>query len=635
VHTGDIVAIKRLNLSSIKPEKRHQVMREVELLEHLTGNEHIVKYLGTIQDNVNELNIVLEYVEGGSLHEIMHKFGVFPESLAKVYIRQILEGLAYLHSQDVLHRDIKGANILITKTGICKLADFGTSIMLDVVTKHYSCVGTPYWMAPEVLDMSGATQAVDIWSLGCTLIELLTGKPPYFDLGPMAAMFRISEDAHPPIPENITEQLEHFLHCCLQKDPELRCSAKELLLHPWLAANERSTRDRAPTILEAESVLQQHNTRSAITTGINFYEDALIIGQSYREANIHQILAQLDGVGDPPNILQAAFEEIEERRNEADKRTEMALVAATEAAEKGEVEEKEEHRELRLVMEEMELLREENKLLLSTATELRLQVGMVLSEKKKVIALAKKLEKRADEAIVVRKNAVAELQSFKDKLEKSTEDPEILALRQRDLKLRAGIEHVCNLTTVENLTTSLYKDLSVANIRADALEGWMNIVIGKSAQAFKEKSRKRCMSLLRNNFLFYYQHDTSESPLGVIRVEQYTVVDVSDAKEQEKDAKLREELGQKTIVEREVMRWLSGSEDTEPTKGKKKKKNKRYSSRDVITKKREKESTRGRFKIMLESASEAIELGFDSGNSKSMWMKALASPRMWHEDFSG
>lgn len=113
---------------------------------------------------------------------------------------QVLHGLHYLHEQGVIHRDIKGANILTTKEGVVKLADFG--VATKAAGLHESAVvGTPYWMAPEVIELSGATTASDIWSLGCTVIELLDGKPPYHKLQPMPALFRIVNDDHPPLPE--------------------------------------------------------------------------------------------------------------------------------------------------------------------------------------------------------------------------------------------------------------------------------------------------------------------------------------------------------------------------------------------------------------------------------------------------
>lgn len=112
---------------------------------------------------------------------------------------QVLQGLLYLHEQGVIHRDIKGANILTTKEGLVKLADFGVATKASGLDQS-SVVGTPYWMAPEVIELSGAVTASDIWSLGCTVIELIEGRPPYHKLQPMQALFRIVNDEHPPIP---------------------------------------------------------------------------------------------------------------------------------------------------------------------------------------------------------------------------------------------------------------------------------------------------------------------------------------------------------------------------------------------------------------------------------------------------
>lgn len=119
---------------------------------------------------------------------------------------QVLLGLQYLHDQGVIHRDIKGANILTTKDGTVKLADFGvsTSTLAGGQDKEAQVVGTPYWMAPEIIQLSGASSASDIWSVGCTVIELLQGKPPYHNLAAMPALFAIVNDDHPPLPEGIS-----------------------------------------------------------------------------------------------------------------------------------------------------------------------------------------------------------------------------------------------------------------------------------------------------------------------------------------------------------------------------------------------------------------------------------------------
>ncbi|KAL8682760.1 MAG: hypothetical protein Q9186_001182 [Xanthomendoza sp. 1 TL-2023] len=152
---------------------------------------------------------------------------------------QVLHGLLYLHEQGVIHRDIKGANILNNKQGLVKLADFGVATRTTTLHES-SVVGTPYWMAPEVIELSGATTASDIWSLGCTVIELLDGKPPYHKLQPMHALFRIVNDDHPPLPEGASPVVRDFLMQCFQKDPNLRVSARKLLKHPWIVNARRS-----------------------------------------------------------------------------------------------------------------------------------------------------------------------------------------------------------------------------------------------------------------------------------------------------------------------------------------------------------------------------------------------------------
>jgi len=130
-----------------------------------------------------------------------------------VYIAQVLEGLVYLHEQGVIHRDIKGANILTTKEGLVKLADFGVATKLNEADFNtHSVVGTPYWMAPEVIELSGVCAASDIWSVGCTIIELLTCVPPYYDLQPMPALYRIVQ-VFPSFYEFVLSQLNFGFFC--------------------------------------------------------------------------------------------------------------------------------------------------------------------------------------------------------------------------------------------------------------------------------------------------------------------------------------------------------------------------------------------------------------------------------------
>jgi len=226
--TGQHVAVKQVSLERLKPADISSIMTEVELLKSL-NHENVVRYLGSFQTR-HHLYIVMELVEAGSLSSIIKNahFGPFPESLVAVYIDQVLRGLVYLHTQGVVHRDVKGANILTTREGLVKLADFGvaarmgednmnTSKCEDVDGDHEQPAGTPYWMAPEVIELKTVTTASDIWSVGCLAIELLTGQPPYFDLQPLSAMYNIVQEPHPALPPSASDMMRDFLLSCFSK----------------------------------------------------------------------------------------------------------------------------------------------------------------------------------------------------------------------------------------------------------------------------------------------------------------------------------------------------------------------------------------------------------------------------------
>jgi len=226
------VAIKQIDLYSISNENISSIEGEINLLKNL-DHLNIVKYIECIRTKTH-INLVLEYVENGSLHQMVKQSGKMGEHLVFIFVKQILEGLAYLHNQGIIHRDIKGANLLLTKNGVVKLADFGYSILNDK-NKVNSIVGTACFMAPEVIEQKGnISPKCDIWSLGSTIVQLLTTRPPYYEFEPMAAMFRIVTDDCPPLPTGISDHLKNFLLKCFTKDPAKRPSAKELLQHPWI-----------------------------------------------------------------------------------------------------------------------------------------------------------------------------------------------------------------------------------------------------------------------------------------------------------------------------------------------------------------------------------------------------------------
>ncbi|CAN0143981.1 unnamed protein product, partial [Scytosiphon promiscuus] len=187
----------------------------------------------------DHLNIFLEYMEGGSLKRLLEREGPMSEGQAAAITKRILAGLAYLHSNDIAHRDIKGANVLLSKTGAVKLADFGTSKPLDQESIKSGLKGTPNWMAPEVIRdevARGAWPQADVWSVGCTVVEMLTGKVPWPDKQTaMAAMYKISEGGKPPLNRYVSQEAASFMAACMATDPSQRHTVKQLMEHPFLA----------------------------------------------------------------------------------------------------------------------------------------------------------------------------------------------------------------------------------------------------------------------------------------------------------------------------------------------------------------------------------------------------------------
>ncbi|KAJ1384997.1 Protein kinase domain [Sesbania bispinosa] len=235
--SGEMCAMKEVTLFSDDAksmESAKQLMQEVHLLSRLR-HPNIVQYYGseTVDD---KLYIYLEYVSGGSIHKLLQEYGQFGELAIRSYTQQILSGLAYLHAKHTLHRDIKGANILVDPNGRVKLADFGMAKHITGQSCPLSFKGSPYWMAPEVIKNSnGCSLAVDIWSLGCTVLEMATTKPPWHQYEGVAAMFKIGNSKElPAIPDHLSNEGKDFVRKCLQRNPRDRPSASDLLDHPFV-----------------------------------------------------------------------------------------------------------------------------------------------------------------------------------------------------------------------------------------------------------------------------------------------------------------------------------------------------------------------------------------------------------------
>lgn len=240
IGTGELIAVKQVRLNTTEElEQATAIQNEIGLMENLR-HPNVVAFLDT-QRQGNKLNILMEFVPGKSLDFLLDKFGALYETVIRSYTKQLLQALDYCHRNGVVHRDIKGKNLLIDTKGNLKLADFGSAKkFVDVMSKDAPSLSynyTPLWTAPEVL-VGDYNSKVDIWSLGCVIIEMASAKPPWSEQNfenPFRALYHIgNSDAIPAIPTTLSEIGQEFVRLCLTRDPDRRPTAAQMLKHPWI-----------------------------------------------------------------------------------------------------------------------------------------------------------------------------------------------------------------------------------------------------------------------------------------------------------------------------------------------------------------------------------------------------------------
>ena len=233
MNSNHLVAIKKMNLH--KQQRRELLFNEVVIMRDYKHKNVVDMYGSYLVED--ELWVVMEYLAGGALTDIVTKSRMDETQIATV-CKSVLRALAFLHANGVIHRDIKSDSILLSSDGRVKLTDFGFVAQVSAdLQKRKSLVGTPYWMAPEVISRLPYGTEVDIWSLGIMIIEMIDGEPPYFDQPPLQAM-RFIRDMPPPkirdTMHRVSPRLQGFLDRMLVRDPTQRATAAELLEHPFI-----------------------------------------------------------------------------------------------------------------------------------------------------------------------------------------------------------------------------------------------------------------------------------------------------------------------------------------------------------------------------------------------------------------
>ncbi|KAL6105359.1 tnik [Pungitius sinensis] len=255
VKTGQLAAIKVMDVTG---DEEEEIKAEINMLKKYSHHRNIATYYGAfIKKNPpgidDQLWLVMEFCGAGSVTDLIKntKGNSLKEEWTAYICREILRGLTHLHQHKVIHRDIKGQNVLLTENAEVKLVDFGVSAQLDrTVGRRNTFIGTPYWMAPEVIACDENPEATydfksDLWSLGITAIEMAEGAPPLCDMHPMRALFLIPRNPAPRLKsKKWSKKFQSFIESCLVKSHSQRPSTEQLLKHPFIRElpNERQIR---------------------------------------------------------------------------------------------------------------------------------------------------------------------------------------------------------------------------------------------------------------------------------------------------------------------------------------------------------------------------------------------------------
>jgi len=320
ISTGESVAVKVVTLDE---ETKLEFENEMNYLEDFNNQcQYIIDYRGYIIKS-NEMWIVLSYSSAGSVADIVQVTQApIEELVVATIVASLLLGLDYLHSRGVIHRDIKGKNILLNSKGFVQIADFGISKSIsESLPNRCTVIGSPHWMAPEIFTDGEYDCKVDVWSLGITMIELVCLEPPNASTPPLEVIYKIIDDPSPKLPPGFSDSMNDFISRCLTKDPVNRSTSSSLRSHPFVkdAILKLEKGDRSETLRFYNQVIETMDAFADEISTIEKEDEGKIVEKkrySFSNSNLKKILPRFSwgrkSFVDPVDASPVNFSEIAE-----------------------------------------------------------------------------------------------------------------------------------------------------------------------------------------------------------------------------------------------------------------------------------------------------------------------------------